>query len=116
MINADSIFARWQKHADALTAPIRDVSLPRIGATFTDNAYQMGVVNFSRDSSYRESVVFNEEHSRYRCDKLLLEGAKILDLGAESVGDFAGRVDAERQIATLLPSIRRLAEKACRYR
>jgi dihydropteroate synthase len=111
MINADSIFARWQKHADALTAPVCDVSLPRIGATFTDNAYQMGVVNFSRDSAYRESVVFSEEQARYRCDKLLLEGAKILDLGAESVGDFAGRVDADRQIETLLPTIRRLADK-----
>lgn len=111
MINADSIFARWQRHADALAAPIRDVHLPAIGATFTDNAYQMGVVNFSRDSSYRESVVFSEEQARYRCDRLLLEGAKILDLGAESVGDFASRVGAERQNELMLPTIRYLAEK-----
>ena len=111
MINADSIFARWQRHADALAAPVRDVHLPGVGMTFTDNSYQMGVVNFSRDSSYRESVVYNEEHARYRCDRLVLEGAKILDLGAESVFDHAARVDAETQLGLLLPIIRYLAGK-----
>jgi dihydropteroate synthase len=111
MINADSIFARWQKHADALAAPVRDVHLPRLGLTFTDEAYQMGVVNFSRDSSYRESVVFSQEQADYRCDRLLLEGARILDLGAESVGDFASRVSAEKQAGLMLPTVRRLAAK-----
>ena len=59
MINADQIFARWQRHADALAAPVRSISLPKFGKTFEDRAYQMAVVNFSRDSSYRESVVFS---------------------------------------------------------
>ncbi len=111
MINADSIFARWQKHAAALAAPVRDVTLPRLGVTFTDDAYQMGVVNFSRDSSYRESVVFNQEQADYRSDRLLLEGARILDLGAESVGNFAARVPAEKQAGLMLPTVRRLAAK-----
>jgi len=111
MINADSIFNRWQKHAKALAAPVRSISLPKFGITFEDRAYQMGVVNFSRESSYRESVVFSQEQADYRCDRLLLEGATILDLGAESVGDFASRVSAEKQAGLMLPTVRRLAAK-----
>jgi dihydropteroate synthase len=111
MINADSIFARWQKHAEALASPVRNVTLPRLGVTFEDRAYQMGVVNFSRDSSYRESVVFSQEQADYRCDRLLLEGATILDLGAESVGDFATRVSPEAQAGLMLPTVRRLAAR-----
>ena len=108
MINADSIFARWQRHADALATPVRDIHLPSVGMTFTDNAYQMGVVNFSKDSSYRESVVYSEKQARYRCDRLVLEGAKILDLGGESVFDHAARVDAETQLGMMLPTSSRV--------
>lgn len=111
MINADQIFARWQQHADALNAPVRSIELPKFGKTFEDRAYQMAVVNFSRDSSYRESVVFSQEQADYRCDRLLLEGADILDLGAESVGDFASRVSAGRQTDLLLPTVRRMAAR-----
>ena len=33
MINADQIFARWQRHADALAASVRPISLPKLGLT-----------------------------------------------------------------------------------
>jgi dihydropteroate synthase len=79
--------------------------LPRAGLAFDDRAYQMGVINLSPDSSYRESICLSVEQAIYRGRRMALEGASLIDLGAESTGTFARRVDAGEQGALLGPVV-----------
>jgi dihydropteroate synthase len=69
----------------------------------------MGVVNFSADSWYRESVVVSASAAIERARRLRAEGAHLVDLGAESSLAHAARIDAESQSRTLLPVLRELA-------
>jgi dihydropteroate synthase len=95
----------WQRHAAALDAPIRSFALPRFDLAFDDRPYQMGVINLSPDSSYRESICLSVEQAVYRGRRMALEGACLIDLGAESTGTFARKIDAHDQASLLRPVI-----------
>lgn len=70
----------------------------------------MGVVNLSVQSWYRESVCLNTEMAIRRGKILHAQGADLVDIGAESTLESADRVDADHQIASLVPVIRELAD------
>ncbi len=95
----------WTAHRDALAAPVRSFSFPHFDMTFEDAPYQMGVINLSRDSSYRESICHTPDMARYRARRMTVEGAAMIDVGAESTGDDTDLVDVTRQIDTLRPVI-----------
>ena len=65
----------------------------------------MGTVNLSRDSTYRESIAVSVESALRKARVMAAEGARIIDIGAESSTAKAARVSAEEQIARLLPVI-----------
>lgn len=109
MISPDFLLPLWQAHKEAIAAPVRSFDFPRFGLTFADRAYQMGVINLSRDSSYRESVALSVDQAVRRGRKMVLDGACIVDIGAESTGVGAARVDADGQSSILLPVIEALA-------
>lgn len=69
----------------------------------------MGVVNLSADSWYRESVVLNAEAAVRRGRRLAIEGARIVDVGAESTLLHAARIDPEVQQSNLVPVVRELS-------
>lgn len=69
----------------------------------------MGVVNLSQDSWYRESVSMSTEAAIRRGKRLAIEGASIIDLGAESTVLNAKHVDAKSQAEHLLPVVRELS-------
>ena len=69
----------------------------------------MGVVNLSQDSWYRESVAMNPEAAIRRGKRLAAEGARIIDLGAESTVLSAQRVAPDLQSSCLLPVVRELS-------
>tara|TARA_R110002096_G_scaffold54517_18_gene140644 strand:- start:221 stop:1111 length:891 start_codon:yes stop_codon:yes gene_type:complete len=75
---------------------------------FPDDTALMGVVNLSSDSWYRESVSLTTESAIRRGKRLMADGARLIDLGAESTILNAERVDAEGQQAALLPVVREL--------
>ncbi|MEM7021471.1 MAG: dihydropteroate synthase [Pseudomonadota bacterium] len=108
MIDPNRLKDLWQRYADALSSPIREFSLPAAGLRFEDRAYQMGVINLSRDSSYRESICLSVEQALYRGRRMQLEGACLVDVGAESTGDTARAVRSEEQQSLLLPVIEAL--------
>ncbi len=110
MINPDYLLNLWRAHESALTAPVRIVRLPRHRLTFEDRAYQMGVINLSKDSSYRESICLSVNQARYRARRMQLEGAALVDIGAESTGVTAARVSAAQQGDLLWPVIDNLHE------
>jgi dihydropteroate synthase len=69
----------------------------------------MGVVNLSADSWYRESVLLSAEAAVRRGKRLAVEGAALVDVGAESTLLHALRVDAHAQTSALVPVVRGLS-------
>jgi dihydropteroate synthase len=81
--------------------------------TFTHwpNVDLMGVVNLSRDSWYRESVSLSTEAAVRRGLRLATEGARIIDLGAESTILNAEVVSEASQTQSLLPVVSQLSQE-----
>jgi dihydropteroate synthase len=71
----------------------------------------MGVVNLSRDSWYRESVVPSAAAAIRRGEVLAAQGAMIIDIGAESTLASAARVSPEDQVAGILPVVTALRDR-----
>ncbi|MEM7025308.1 MAG: dihydropteroate synthase [Pseudomonadota bacterium] len=103
MIDPNLLRKFWERHADALESEIKTFSLGSL--TFEDRAYQMGVINLSRDSPYRESVCLSVEQALYRGRRMQLEGASLVDVGAESSVEATRIVGAEEQQSLLLPVV-----------
>jgi dihydropteroate synthase len=69
----------------------------------------MGVINLSPDSWYRESVCLTVDQAVSRGKVLHAQGARLVDVGAESTLGHAARRNRARQKKALLPVIRGLA-------
>jgi len=80
------------------------------GQPFAFNAAPaiMGVVNLSADSWYRESICLSTDAAVERGTVLHAQGAKLIDVGAESTLAHAARVDEAIQKSRLLPVIQGL--------
>lgn len=110
MITPDRLLPLWNAHRDAFEHPIKTFAFPRFGRVFEDRPYQMGVINLSRQSTYRESIVHTVEAALYRGRRMTLEGAAMIDVGAESTDEQADIVDTRGQIASLVPVTKALAD------
>src|ERR1044072_2874601 len=97
------------------TAYAREAALPvepaRLGDVLVgdDQPTIMGTLNLSRDSTYRESVAVSTESAIRKARVQIAQGASVIDVGAESSTARAARVDADEQIARLLPVITEIA-------
>ncbi len=69
----------------------------------------MGVINLSRDSTYRESIAGSTEAAIRKGRVQAEQGAAVIDLGAEASNDDADRVGAEGQLEKLLPVVEELS-------
>jgi len=109
MLSLETLATLTREHAGDLSARVREFSLKGVPFRAADRPHLMGVVNFSADSWYRESVVLSTSAAIGRIRRLRAEGAHLVDLGAESSLAHAARADAESQNQTLLPVLRELA-------
>ena len=109
MISADRLLPLWLKYREALETPVRTFEFPKFGRRFEDRTYQMGVLNLSPDSAYRETICHTFEAALYRGRRMTLEGAAMVDVGAESTGETADLVSVERQIDCMRPVVRALS-------
>ena len=109
MIQGPRLLELWTRYRDAFEAPVRSFELPRFAKRFEDRTYQMGVLNLSPDSGYRESICHTVEAALYRGRRMTLEGAAMVDIGAESTGDTADTVSVQRQIDKMRPVVGPLA-------
>lgn len=98
------------------TAYAREAALPvepaRLGADVVVGDAEpviMGTLNLSRDSTYRESVAVSTRSAIRKARVQIAQGASVIDVGAESSTARAARVDADEQIARLLPVITEIA-------
>ena len=74
-----------------------------------DKTLVMGILNLTPDSFYAQSRMDNAE-LLVRAEKMLAEGADILDLGAESTRPGAKPVSEDEEIKRLLPGLKALRE------
>jgi len=97
-------------HPEVLTAEVRGFDLRGTEILPWPQPSIMGVVNLSADSWYRESVVMSVDAAVRRGKRLAVEGATIVDVGAESTILSALRVDAHTQVSMLTPVVAQLSE------
>jgi dihydropteroate synthase len=71
----------------------------------------MGIMNLAPDSFSDGGQLNDEAAALARAEKLLAEGADVLDLGAESTRPGATPVDAAPELARLLPIVKTLRRR-----
>ncbi len=69
-------------------------------------ALVMGIVNVTPDSFSDGGQHFDERTARQRCERLVAEGAQLLDIGGESTRPGAAPVPAAEELRRLLPVVR----------
>ncbi len=109
MIGLRELVALATEHAADLDHPVTPV---RIGERSFDTDVEpvvMGVVNLSRDSTYRDSVAVTTDTAIRRGRVLAAQGAHLVDVGAESTSSAKQRVSADEQADSLVPVIAALA-------
>lgn len=109
MITLASLVRLAREHAEDLDRPVVPFSLGQRVFRDGERPAVMGTVNLSRDSTYRESVATSVGSAIRKARVMAAQGADLVDVGAESTTAKAARVDAERQLATLVPVVRALA-------
>jgi dihydropteroate synthase len=82
------------------------------GKPFSTPPHLMGVINMSPDSWYRESVCMTTEQAVQRAALLSVQGADLIDLGAESTLLDAELVASDAQLNRLLPLIETLQDSS----
>ena len=108
MITLAALAQLADQHSADLDAP---VSPFRIGVQDVDTAQHpvlMGVVNLSRDSSYRESIAVSADSAIRKGKVQAAEGAHLIDVGAESSRATAARADDDAQQHALTPVVEQL--------
>ncbi len=96
-------------HREDLAAQVAEFSIGDVRFASNSRPSIMGVINLSADSWYRESVCLSADAAISRGRVLVAQGAKVIDIGAESSLAHAERVDAAGQSSRLLPVVRELA-------
>ena len=109
MITLADLAALHDQYADLMAAPITPVAVTDDVVIGDDAITLMGVVNLSRDSTYRESIAGSTEAAVRKGRVQTEQGARIIDLGAEASGDDADRVGPEEQLDRLLPVVEQLS-------
>ena len=108
VLNLEQLAELLERNRAAAGARVKEFSIG--GRHFGVNAQPaiMGVINFSPDSWYRESVCRTPNSAIQRGRVLHAQGADIVDLGAESTLAHAARVADAAQNSKLLPTIKEL--------
>jgi dihydropteroate synthase len=96
-------------HPDDLARPVRPVAIAGRSRDLDAEPLIMGVVNLSRDSTYRDSIAVSTQSALRRARIMHAQGAGLIDLGAESTTVRASRVRDSEQVRALVPVIEALA-------
>lgn len=109
MLNLHDLYGLASAHADDLDDQVRGFEISGTFLDFDRCPEVMGVINLSRDSWYRESVSTSTTAAIERGLVLAAQGARIVDIGAESTLPDAGRVAATEQLEQLTPVVEALS-------
>ncbi|NBR43041.1 MAG: dihydropteroate synthase [Verrucomicrobia bacterium] len=71
----------------------------------------MGIVNVTPDSFSDAGLAFSDQDALRQAEKLVAEGADLLDLGAESSRPGAEPIDAATELSRLLPALKLIRQR-----
>ena len=108
MLSLASLETLAQTYSSDLHTPKTPFKIHGHPESWLDRPALMGVVNLSSDSTYKDSIAYTFDSAVRKARTLAAQGADIIDLGAESTTAKAARVDAVRQIESLVPVIEQL--------
>src|SRR5436190_21412885 len=106
MLTLEHLADLVEAHRQAAKCQVKEFTIAGQHFAFNSLSAVMGVVNLSPDSWYRESVCLSPENAIRRGKVLFAQGAKIIDVGAESTLAKAALVDDTNQQKQLLPVVR----------
>ncbi|WP_310601271.1 dihydropteroate synthase [Desulfobulbus sp.] len=72
----------------------------------------MGILNVTPDSFSDGGQWLEEAALEARIEQLLVEDADIIDVGGESTRPFAEQVDADEELARVIPAIRKIRRRS----
>ncbi|HMC26306.1 MAG TPA: dihydropteroate synthase [Verrucomicrobiae bacterium] len=111
MLKLEDLSELLAQHRDTANARVAEFSIDGVRFDFNSRPAIMGVINLSAESWYRESVCLSTERAIERGTTLHVQGAQVVDIGAESTLAHAKRIDEGAQSKQLLPIIRGLRER-----
>src|SRR5450755_3337140 len=112
MLKLENLAELLEQNRAVASARVKEFSIGGRKFRFNSQPAIMGVVNLSADSWYRESVCLTTDSAVQRGKILNVQGADIIDLGAESTLAHAARANDRVQKSKLIPVIKKLsAEK-----
>ena len=111
MLDLEQLVELLEKNREATKALVQEFSIGVRHFAFNTRPHIMGVINLSSDSWYRESVCLNTEQAVRRGKLLALQGADIIDIGAESTLAHASRAGDALQKSRLLPVLEGLRDE-----
>lgn len=109
MIRLADLAALHTELASELEHPVAPVAVTDDVVIGDGTTTVMGVVNLSPDSTYRESVAVSPQAALRMARTQVLEGASLVDLGAEASHEAAERVGPSEQIERLVPVVELLS-------
>ncbi len=111
MLTLETLARLASEHAAELGARVAEFDIGGEHFAFNSQPAIMGVVNLSADSWYRESVSLTTDSAIERATVQHAQGARLIDVGAESTLAHAARADAALQNSKLLPVVRELRRR-----
>ena len=111
MLTLEFLARLAEANPDALGARVREFTVATETFRFNSEPAIMGVINLSADSWYRESVCLSVDKALERGRILRAQGARIVDIGAESTLGHAARLAGKAKEKKLLPVIQGLARE-----
>jgi dihydropteroate synthase len=76
-----------------------------------DRALVMGIVNRTRDSFYDRGATYAEQAALAAVDRLVAEGADIVDIGGVRAGGHGERVDVDEELRRVVPLVEQVRER-----
>jgi dihydropteroate synthase len=101
-------------YADDIDRPVAPFTVAGRVFDTDDEPVIMGVVNLSRDSTYRESIATSTASGIRKARTQAAQGAHLVDIGAESSRASAELVSPEEQAVGVIPVIEQLAADGIR--
>lgn len=105
MVTMAEMAALLAAHPELADSRVRSFDLGGRHFAGEAGAALMGVINLSADSWYRETVLLDVDAAVRRGRRYAIEGAALVDVGAESTLPNAAIIDAAGQQSMLLPVV-----------
>jgi len=112
MLTLAEISEIYNKHQDDYkNTQVEEFTIGNKKFNFNSQTSILGIINLSQDSWYKHTISYTQEQAVRRGKVLTLQGADIIDIGTESTGKTATRVDELEQIGQLLPILKTFSQE-----